>query len=91
MHAKDRLIDELLGSNQPPDPRSLAEPSHAEAVDFFRVRCPAYLTEQLEARRAEMRAQGRKVTLSYLVMKELRNDGYRIKDEDFVEDGRRLR
>jgi len=36
-------------------------------------------------------AQGRKVTLSYLVMKELRNDGYRIKDEDFVEDGRRLR
>jgi hypothetical protein len=60
-------------------------------VSFFRVRCRDYLTDQLELRRQELRRQGKSVTLSYLVMLALRKDGYMIRDEDFVEDGRRLR
>jgi hypothetical protein len=73
---------------QPPQPEAKDE---RLGVSFFRVRCRDYLTDQLELRRQELRRQGKNVTLSYLVMLALRKDGYIIREEDFVEDGRRLR
>lgn len=75
----------------PPDRKQGTSAAPRQGVDYFRVRCPDYVTDQLENRRAELRRQGKHVTISYLVMKALRTDGYHIAEDDFVEDGRRLR
>jgi hypothetical protein len=57
----------------------------------IRIRCPNYLSDQLVLEQQRARQEGQRVTLNYLILCALKKAGYRIDENDLVEDGRRLR
>jgi hypothetical protein len=72
-------------SSAPAEPLAAAAARPARA-SYVKVKCPDYLLDQLYARTRKER-----VTLNHVILRALREKGFRVDDADMVEDGRRLR
>ena len=83
-------------SATPSNPLTSAAPKPDDATTRsgftqVRVRCPVYLSDQLTLEQQQLRREGQRVTLNYIVLRALQKAGYHIDEADLSEDGRRLR
>jgi hypothetical protein len=91
-----REIGEKWGANTQLRPADAPAPevSAKRQTEMVSVRFdfPAYVDEQLAVKAASTRGpSGGKITKTYLALKALKDAGYRVEDEDLIEDRRRNR